>query len=721
MSFIKSVRFLFWGLGIVIGLALILSFIIPKKGEFKLTSEVELEVNLRHNYVSKREAFLVTGKSGHGSFLYFIYETNNKARIGYDAWGSGGPISQPFDFPKDRVLKFKICYPGANPNLTIETPNLVHLNVSLDGVVLLNQEVGWYPIVPAEIYFGHNPIGGSSCSDSFSGSIKMNGKPLWGVPRSEMSLYERLRQYVIDDLGKFIFAARLFVISIIITFGSVYGIVLLWRRYRNLSGESRRAYFWFIISIMPCVSVFFYYITRGRYHLFEIEVFGNFYDYQARSLLQGRLDVPYVAIGGEAFVFQNKLYGYFGLTPAIFRLPFAFVNFTPGILSRLYMGLYYIVSLYFSFLILRLIGRKLRGPSSEPSSLAIVLTTLNVGLGSAFLFLGARAYTYHEAILCGATFSLVSVYFALHILFTGSNKSWVMAWVFALISIHARPTTGLFSFLFLVAIAIYIGLSKAYPKLLRGWAVSEACHHLVSYKKLIVIITLCGIGVGTFNLVSYFKFHEFSGFPLRYNVQYTPERLANFGGKEFQLGNLAYDFYQYFSGATFSLSKHFPYYIANNDYQSASSVTPKIDMIEPTLGMPWFMPALVGMAIFGTLYILIKEHRLIPAVIVTWLAMLPVSVILLCAVVISQRYTADFCPFIIILSALGLASVDSLALRTRIWVMSSFGVFTLAAVIITSLVCVSFQGGHTLGVSDADLRHYEWLKLRVDRLFGVNH
>ena len=47
----------------------------------------------------------------------------------------------------------------------------------------------------------------------------------------------------------------------------------------------------------------------------------EFYDAQAQSLLEGRIDVPPDAIGPEAFVHDGKSYGYFGPTPALARLP----------------------------------------------------------------------------------------------------------------------------------------------------------------------------------------------------------------------------------------------------------------------------------------------------------------------------------------------------------------------------------------------------------------
>src|SRR5438132_6222343 len=63
-------------------------------------------------------------------------------------------------------------------------------------------------------------------------------------------------------------------------------------------------------------------VTDGEWNFFPRPGYmEEFYDAQAQSLLQGRIDVPAQAIDREAFVRQGKFYGYFGPTPALLRLP----------------------------------------------------------------------------------------------------------------------------------------------------------------------------------------------------------------------------------------------------------------------------------------------------------------------------------------------------------------------------------------------------------------
>ncbi|HEX5245296.1 MAG TPA: hypothetical protein VFW23_18690, partial [Tepidisphaeraceae bacterium] len=81
-----------------------------------------------------------------------------------------------------------------------------------------------------------------------------------------------------------------------------------------------------LLCILPvfaiCLLVCFWFITWGSGHLFAVDRFGNYYDAQARAMLHGHLDVPPEAIGYEAFERDGKFYGYFGITPALLRIPF---------------------------------------------------------------------------------------------------------------------------------------------------------------------------------------------------------------------------------------------------------------------------------------------------------------------------------------------------------------------------------------------------------------
>ena len=97
----------------------------------------------------------------------------------------------------------------------------------------------------------------------------------------------------------------------------------------------------FILSSGICTIAFTWLITDGSFALIYRERFGDFYDFQARSLLAGRLDVPPAVLSGEGFYFGGKCYGYFGICPAVLRLPFVALGIGFGKVSRAFMTIYF--------------------------------------------------------------------------------------------------------------------------------------------------------------------------------------------------------------------------------------------------------------------------------------------------------------------------------------------------------------------------------------------
>src|SRR4051812_15729611 len=85
----------------------------------------------------------------------------------------------------------------------------------------------------------------------------------------------------------------------------------------------RHAYVLPVFAIV--LTVFAWVLTYGDWRLFDAEDYGQYYDALAGNLLHGRLDVPLDAIRGEAFIRDGRYYGYFGVAPALLRLPLRFL------------------------------------------------------------------------------------------------------------------------------------------------------------------------------------------------------------------------------------------------------------------------------------------------------------------------------------------------------------------------------------------------------------
>ncbi len=77
---------------------------------------------------------------------------------------------------------------------------------------------------------------------------------------------------------------------------------------------------------VPVVVAYTWLLTAGTWDLFQRQYFDNFFDAQARSMLDGRLDVPPEVVGFEGFLIGGKTFIYFGPVPALLRMPLMLVT-----------------------------------------------------------------------------------------------------------------------------------------------------------------------------------------------------------------------------------------------------------------------------------------------------------------------------------------------------------------------------------------------------------
>ena len=160
-------------------------------------------------------------------------------------------------------------------------------------------------------------------------------------------------------------------------------------------------------SFLASLIVWCWFVTWGDWKFFQPEEFCGFYDAYARSILHGHFDVPRSAIGLEAFTFEGKTYGYFGIAPALLRIPLVliFPNMD-GQWSRVMMLVAATISLICAYALLRTFrdsGRDLTTGERILHSVFIVAA----GIGSTVVFLIGRSYTFHEALIWSGAFALL--------------------------------------------------------------------------------------------------------------------------------------------------------------------------------------------------------------------------------------------------------------------------------------------------------------------------
>ena len=97
-----------------------------------------------------------------------------------------------------------------------------------------------------------------------------------------------------------------------------------------------------------------------------------------------------------------------------------------------------------------------------------------------------------------------------------------------------------------------------------------------------------------------------------------------------------------------------------------------------------------------------------------WAAAVPLSLAMFAAIATSERYTGDFCPFLICSAAFGLA-----APLWRPVTVAALCAATLWACALTWAVTIHYQGAKVWGVPDHVTKGYQQLRHRVDDFFHV--
>ena len=657
------------------------------------------------------EPIVTTGRFGDGDFLAVRYVDAGHAVWVYDVWGVGGPVSPEFAVEAGKTRTLELDLPTLATVRDFKSHEKRPLRIVLDGKEIFSAPVYFHRRMAEEIYFATNPIGGGVCEENFRGTLATpDGRPLRGQPAPLLNLHGQIRHLIHTRFWFVLFALVLAIAIGLATRATVNWIAahppgaVVPRVFR---GHPAAPHAWAAGTILVSAVVFATLLTGGTFRFILEESFGTFYDHQAASLLHAHLDVPGAALSGEAFVVNGKIYGYYGITPALLRVPLVVLGVAFGQVIRPFLLTYFIAALVAAYLLLCDAMRALSGPAAWPSRTATVIFLLASGLGSTLLFLGSRAYIYHEAILCGATCTLWTIVFALRYLDAPQSRNWIGALLCGFLAMHARPSSGLFALCTVGAVALFHlgrGLKPlARPTLRRHFAVG----------------VLATFAILSFNGLSYLKFGTFDGSPLRYAVQYTPERLARFDGKNFHLVNVPHNFDVYFVRPDFRWEPKFPYFFLGAR-QGRGYPGAKIDLAEPALALPWAMPALF-LAALACGWALLYAPPSRPPLAVLAFGVAPMFGALLTAIVTSHRYTGDFCPLLIACAAWGVAAFDGEAVALRRGFLAVIGALAALSIFFTLANSLFFQGEYIWGVPDEMKQNYQHLRDRVDRFFGTTH
>ena len=130
------------------------------------------------------------------------------------------------------------------------------------------------------------------------------------------------------------------------------------------------------------------------------------------------------------------------------------------------------------------------------------------------------------------------------------------------------------------------------------------------------------------------------------------------------------------------------------------------------------MPAVFFMAVVGGLYAAVRWPGSRLPLSVLAVATLPMATALFLAIAISQRYTADFCPALLIAAAFGLVSAELLPRRLHRLARLGVAILAVVALFITAAITLHYQGEGVWGVPKDVTDHYQTLRKTVDTFLG---
>lgn len=474
-----------------------------------------------------------------------------------------------------------------------------------------------------------------------------------------------------------------------------------WRRHAYILPS-------FFISAL----VWIWFVTWGDWKLFEPEDFCGFYDALARSIIHGHLDVPRTAIGVEAFTFEGKTYGYFGIGPALLRIPLILIfPHMDGLWSRLLILIAACISLTCAYRIMRMI-RLDAAANTRFQRVLHSLFILSAGVGSTTVFLVGRSYAYHEALMWSGAFALLFACTILRYFSRPRGSLLALGGAFAFMSFHCRPTVGAGALLAVTGLAaILIWRAIAKPKaaqsfLALGPVAPPGRHALIA--TIIVAITL-----STYFGVNYAKFRTFDAVPLRYYDFYAqfPKRLKATEGKQIHLKNIPTGLATYFGVHGVRLKNNFPWFYMEEEATFIGS--PANDLIEEFSTVPISMPALTLLALIGATALALGSNQILRHARLPAVTLFMGGGIMLATVCITERYLHDLYPVLVIAAAAGVARIESSRRHVTLT-----GVLAMLSVISVALNC-SFSlvnQRENLGAPPAKVAEYEHLQESINRI-----
>jgi hypothetical protein len=409
-----------------------------------------------------------------------------------------------------------------------------------------------------------------------------------------------------------------------------------------------------VVGVVGATAAFLVALLDGHPSLLQRTWRGNWYDLQAHSLLHWRWDVAPGALSNEGFIVHGKTYMYFGVWPALLRMPVAAVTQSlDGRLSQLSM----LLAFFLALMAVARLAWQVRAvttdgrPLERTELIVIAAFVAMAGVGTPILFLATRPMVYDEAALWGLAWALLTFSAVIDFSVTRRRSQLVLAAACASGAIMSRATLGVSAIL---AIG-FLGLAAAVPQRRRAAFGLDALE--LTLKDAVGLGAACVVAVVPYMYVNYARFGSLTSVPYMKQpiLTETPGRLhalrAN-GGSLFGLKYIPTTIVQYFRPDAIHWSWPLPTF--------GTKLKPLFGVIiggaSPTAGVVDSMLAFMLLAIIGVVWLWRRSDRgpdkhivVIPlaAGVVGAFATLSFSYL-------GDRYLADFVPLVVLISLIGL-------------------------------------------------------------------
>lgn len=397
--------------------------------------------------------------------------------------------------------------------------------------------------------------------------------------------------------------------------------------------------------------------TAGDWALTAPISFGDVFDGQARSFLQGRADIDCRIASGEGFVRGGKCYVYFGPVPALLRIPpMLAAPGTAGRWSRAMLIEHSWVIVALVCLLLIHAGHRV----TDPLAVAYVLLAI---LGSTVVYMWSWPTAYVETISCAVAFGIASIYCLLREVSQpeakdGRGGGWlVAATVAALLSFLTRANTGAGPLL--AAGVVALGAARRPPD--KGSAAA-------SRRLAAVSLGLLAAGVAAFVWYNHVRFGTyFNAVPMHLHVQYDEARLRHIGGTLFHPEQSPTLFLNYLLNLPVFRGSY-PWL----DYRPVPSYLPALDVVDQHAGVFGLMPALAWLAWAGL-------RNGVKTAAERWVLLAPlVSLFLLSSIAaVNHRYVHEFTLLLIPAGVFGLRW--AWATSARRWITMALAAWSIYA------------------------------------------